>query len=213
MHGKLSDNFLRITRGSLEGSVFSQFLIANDHGELRGGENFYDRFYPRDGAYQVMELEEAGLFEPARQAMEHFLKCQDVDGRFHGGGNQVEQLDANGQVTWALWQYARITGDRQFLERAYKNCEIPYPFDYHVIDQATLYYSWSLVAGETVPAMDGAVAAPPAPAGAGSPPDCSSGSRVSTWRLQPAASHRAKSPETIRMMPARVVTHLKVARG
>ncbi|MHC4230723.1 MAG: hypothetical protein ACYSW0_25075, partial [Planctomycetota bacterium] len=43
-------------------------LIANDHGELRGGENFYDRFYPRDGAYQVMELEEAGLFEAARQA-------------------------------------------------------------------------------------------------------------------------------------------------
>jgi hypothetical protein len=94
-------------------------LIANDHGELRGGENFYDRFYPRDGAYQVMELEEAGLFEAARQAMEHFLKCQAEDGRFHGGGNQVEQLDANGQATWALWQYAKITGDHQFLERAY----------------------------------------------------------------------------------------------
>ncbi len=94
-------------------------LIANDHGELRGGENFYDRFYPRDGAYQVMELEEAGLFKPARQAMEFFLDCQAKDGRFHGGGNQVQQLDANGQVTWTLWQYARITGDRQFLERAY----------------------------------------------------------------------------------------------
>lgn len=43
--------------------------------------------------------------------------------------------------------------DVQFLERAYKSCEIPYPFDYHVIDLATLFYAWSLVAGETVAAL------------------------------------------------------------
>jgi len=33
-------------------------LIANDHGDVHGGEGFYDQFYIRDGAYQVMELEE-----------------------------------------------------------------------------------------------------------------------------------------------------------
>jgi len=43
--------------------------------------------------------------------------------------------------------------DVQFLERGYESCEIPWPFDYHVIDLATLYYSWSLVAGETVAAL------------------------------------------------------------
>ena len=43
--------------------------------------------------------------------------------------------------------------DVQFLERAFKNCEIPYPFDYHVIDLATLFYSWSLVKGEPVTAL------------------------------------------------------------
>ncbi|MGH0034371.1 MAG: exonuclease domain-containing protein [Myxococcota bacterium] len=43
--------------------------------------------------------------------------------------------------------------DVSFLERAYRACEIPYPFDYHVIDLATLFYSWSLVAGETVSAL------------------------------------------------------------
>ena len=40
-----------------------------------------------------------------------------------------------------------------FLERAFKNCDIPYPFDYHVIDLATLFYSWSLVAGEPARAI------------------------------------------------------------
>jgi DNA polymerase III epsilon subunit-like protein len=43
--------------------------------------------------------------------------------------------------------------DVMFLERAYKSCGIPYPFDYHVIDLATLFYSWSLVAGEPVSAL------------------------------------------------------------
>jgi len=43
--------------------------------------------------------------------------------------------------------------DVQFLERAYKNCGTPYPFDYHVIDLATLFYTWSLVAGERVAAL------------------------------------------------------------
>ncbi|MAI77426.1 MAG: hypothetical protein CL917_00625 [Deltaproteobacteria bacterium] len=40
-----------------------------------------------------------------------------------------------------------------FLERAYKKCGIPYPFDYHVIDLATLFYSWSLVAGERIKSL------------------------------------------------------------
>ncbi len=43
--------------------------------------------------------------------------------------------------------------DVQFLERGFKNCELPYPFDYHVIDLATLFYSWSLVCGEPVAAL------------------------------------------------------------
>jgi DNA polymerase III epsilon subunit-like protein len=43
--------------------------------------------------------------------------------------------------------------DVQFLERAYRSCALPFPFDYHVIDLATLFYAWSLVAGETLPAL------------------------------------------------------------
>ena len=40
--------------------------------------------------------------------------------------------------------------DVVFLERAFKRCGIPYPFDYHVIDLATLFYTWSLGVGEPV---------------------------------------------------------------
>ncbi|MCC6640750.1 MAG: 3'-5' exonuclease, partial [Deltaproteobacteria bacterium] len=43
--------------------------------------------------------------------------------------------------------------DVMFLERAFRSCALPNPFDYHVIDLATLYYAWSLVKGDPVSAL------------------------------------------------------------
>lgn len=62
----------------------------------------------------------------------------------------VEMLPRNKTVVPA-GQNVRM--DVLFLERAFRNCAIDYPFDYHVIDLASLYYAWSLVAGETVSAL------------------------------------------------------------
>ena len=91
-------------------------LIASDHGSIHGGEGFYDEFFIRDGAYQVMELQEAGLHDAARKGMEPFLQSQKSDGHFE---SQDNELDANGQAQWALWQYAKIAGDRAWLEKVY----------------------------------------------------------------------------------------------
>jgi len=91
-------------------------LIANDHGQLQGGEGFYDEFYIRDGGYQIMELEEAGLWDAAAKAVDYYLRSQRDDGRFE---TQSNQFDANGQALWVLWQYYKITGDRQWLGKAY----------------------------------------------------------------------------------------------
>lgn len=91
-------------------------MIANDRGEVRGGEGFYDVFYIRDGAYQVMELEEAGLWDAARKSVELYLPRQRPDGRFE---SQTGQFDANGQAIWVLWQYYKITADRAWLQRVY----------------------------------------------------------------------------------------------
>jgi DNA polymerase III epsilon subunit-like protein len=59
---------------------------------------------------------------------------------------EIANLMPKGRITVPAGQNVRM--DVQFLERAYRNCGLPYPFDYHVIDLATLYYAWSLVAGE-----------------------------------------------------------------
>jgi oligoribonuclease (3'-5' exoribonuclease) len=65
--------------------------------------------------------------------------------------NEFSALMPKGKVVLPAGQNVRM--DVQFLERAYRNCEIAYPFDYHVIDLVTLYYGWSLVHGEVVPAL------------------------------------------------------------
>jgi hypothetical protein len=91
-------------------------MLVSDHGVLHGGEGFYDEFYIRDGAYHVLELEEAGLFDAARKTMAAYLRAQRPDGRFE---TQPNQFDANGQALWVLWQFYKITGDRAWLKQAY----------------------------------------------------------------------------------------------
>ncbi|MFV1963788.1 MAG: hypothetical protein ACC628_00060 [Pirellulaceae bacterium] len=91
-------------------------MIANDHGQLQGGEGFYDHFYIRDGGYQILQLEEAGLWDVAATAIESYFNAQRPDGRFE---SQTDQFDANGQAIWVLWQYGKITGDRAWLADAY----------------------------------------------------------------------------------------------
>ncbi|MFI5384776.1 MAG: discoidin domain-containing protein [Fimbriimonadales bacterium] len=91
-------------------------LIAMDHGVVKGGEGFYDEFYIRDGAYQILELEEAGLFDLAKKALESYPGHQLPEGRFE---SQSRQWDANGQAQWALWQYFAFTRDAEWLGSAY----------------------------------------------------------------------------------------------
>lgn len=91
-------------------------MLASDHGVLHGGEGFYDEFFIRDGAYQVLELEEAGLPDAARHTLAACLRAQRPDGRFE---TQKDQFDANGQALWALWQFYKITADRAWLAQAY----------------------------------------------------------------------------------------------
>ena len=62
----------------------------------------------------------------------------------------VEMLPKNTKVIPA-GQNVRM--DVIFLERGFRSCGIEYPFDYHVIDLATLFYSWSLIAGEEISAI------------------------------------------------------------
>lgn len=64
---------------------------------------------------------------------------------------EFADLCPSGKTAVPAGQNVRM--DVLYLEQAYKNCELAYPFDYHVIDLATLFYSWTLVAGEVSPSL------------------------------------------------------------
>lgn len=64
---------------------------------------------------------------------------------------EIVTLVPAGKVLVPAGQNVRM--DVTFLELAYRNCGIPYPFDYHVIDLATLFYAWSLVSGTPAKAL------------------------------------------------------------
>ena len=56
------------------------------------------------------------MHDAARKAIEPSFRTQKPDGHFE---SQDNELDANGQALWALWQYGKITGDRAWLEKVY----------------------------------------------------------------------------------------------
>ena len=64
---------------------------------------------------------------------------------------ELTSLLPKGKTAVPAGQNVRM--DVIFLERAFRACEMPYPFDYHVIDLASLFYAWSLVNGEQVSAL------------------------------------------------------------
>ncbi len=65
--------------------------------------------------------------------------------------NELVEMLPKGVKVVPAGQNVRM--DVIFMERAFRNCNIPYPFDYHVIDLATLFYCWSLVSGEEAGAL------------------------------------------------------------
>jgi oligoribonuclease (3'-5' exoribonuclease) len=65
--------------------------------------------------------------------------------------SELRALAPRDKVVVPAGQNVRM--DVQFIERAYRSCAMEYPFDYHVIDLATLFYAWSLVEGETLTAL------------------------------------------------------------
>ncbi len=133
-------------------------VILTDYRRAERGEKEWNvRPRPERGTREAAEISgyDAALWEREavgiRQALTEFAAMLPVDVVVVPAGQNVRM-------------------DMMFLERAYKACALPYPFDYHVIDLATLFYAWSLVAGERVAAlslrqaattaglMDGAVA-------------------------------------------------------
>ncbi len=100
-------------------SLIYQF-IGRDEGKLWDGEGNNDKVLLRDGTLQAVSLAQAGHLEEAGRSLELFMSLQTENGRFLGQG---ENLDAHGYAVWAFVEYARLSGDREWLARNYSRIE------------------------------------------------------------------------------------------
>jgi len=116
-------------------------VIVTDYGLTEQGENEW-KVIPRP---ERVTPEAAAIFKYEPEVW----KAEGVGIR--QALTEVAELLPKGKVVVPAGQNVRM--DVNFLQRAYQKCGIPYPFDYHVIDLATLFYAWSLVEGETLPAL------------------------------------------------------------
>ena len=91
-------------------------FIGRDDGRVHAGEDFYDGFFLRDGAYQVWALEAAGFLDEARPSALDFLNYQQPNGQFESQGGE---LDGNGQALWQLVRHYEMTHDEAYLRQVY----------------------------------------------------------------------------------------------
>jgi hypothetical protein len=118
-------------------SVANLLLLRRRVGEhyvLSPGKGPYRRFWMRDAAYMAWSLDLAGLHTDARRGLEYMLHLQgNPEERWAYAGVPplhpiapeksfecpMGQWDGQGQAPWAIVEHYRLTGDRDWLERAY----------------------------------------------------------------------------------------------
>jgi len=102
------------------------------YGLVMGGPFFYWDFCYRDAAYESVALDLSGMHDLARLQLNAYLaprskmpKSRWTMGQWDDAENdglwmtRDGQLDGQGQTLWALFEHARLTGDRKWLSANY----------------------------------------------------------------------------------------------
>lgn len=106
---KTPDNKLNsIIKGSL--TTVLQFI---DEDKVTPGAAIYHQFWFRDAAFQLNILDKLGYTKLTRKVYKQFFRYQRSDGYFQ---SQKGEWDSNGQVLWAIYNYALLSDDLSFLK-------------------------------------------------------------------------------------------------
>ncbi|HBP88743.1 MAG TPA: hypothetical protein DD706_13715, partial [Nitrospiraceae bacterium] len=115
---------------TVENTVKTQMayiLLNNDGVVIQPGARSYNRTWMRDGAMISSTLMRFGFFEEVREYLEWYAQRVEADGLvppilftsgevYDGWGRNIE-WDSQGQFIYAIMEYYRFTGDRDFLEK------------------------------------------------------------------------------------------------
>ena len=108
-------------------SQAAYILLNNDGVVIQPGARSYNRTWMRDGAMISSALMRLGFFEEVREYLDWYAERVEPDGLvppilftsgevYDGWGRNIE-WDSQGQFIYAIMEYYRFTGDRDFLEK------------------------------------------------------------------------------------------------
>lgn len=101
--------------------VYKGFALTLQTGnEVTPGIFTYRLFWFRDAAYMLSALAGWNYLDQTRRVLETYPSRQDRNGFFR---SQEGEWDSNGQAIWALTQYAKLSGDLEFLKRMLPSIE------------------------------------------------------------------------------------------
>jgi len=108
-------------------SQAAYILLNNDGVVIQPGARSYNRTWMRDGAMISSTLMRLGFFEEVREFLDWYAERVEPDGLvppilytsgevYDGWGRNIE-WDSQGEFIYAIMEYYRFTGDRDFLEK------------------------------------------------------------------------------------------------
>ena len=131
---KLDRVGLELANKAIVNTVKSQaayILLNNDGVVIQPGARSYNRTWMRDGAMISSTLMRLGFFEEVREYLDWYAERVEPDGLvppilytsgevYDGWGRNIE-WDSQGQFIYAIMEYYRFTGDRDFLEKHFES--------------------------------------------------------------------------------------------
>ena len=108
-------------------SQIAYILLTQDGVVIQPGARSYNRTWMRDGAMISSALLRFGFFEEVKEYLDWYAERVEPDGLvppildtsgnvYDGWGRNIE-WDSQGQFIYAIMEYYRFTGDRNFLEK------------------------------------------------------------------------------------------------
>ncbi len=138
----------------LDASIRNIYQVAereNNMVILKSGPSSNRKFSVNDAPFIVDALTMLGEDKYAREAMDYLLSLQKADGSF---SQQDKDWKQTGMVLWAISNYARLTGDKQWLETSWPKLEKG--FNYLMeLQKSTLSNSKLSYSGLIPPGADG----------------------------------------------------------
>lgn len=108
-------------------------LVNRDGPALQPGPRRYARSWIRDGAISAAALLQTGFSGTVRDFLRWFVRYQSADGHLpccvdRKGPDWLAEYDSNGQFIFAVMEYYRFTGDREFLREMWPAVQLAAAF-------------------------------------------------------------------------------------